>query len=35
MIRGTTAKITFNIPVETNQISVAYVTFTSDGVVAV
>lgn len=35
MIRGTTAKITFNIPVETNQIAVAYVTFTSDGVVAV
>ena len=35
MIRGTTAKITFNIPFETNQISVAYVTFTSDGVVAV
>lgn len=30
MIRGTTARITFNVPVETSQISVAYVTFTSD-----
>lgn len=34
MIRGTTARITFNVPVETSQIVVAYVTFTADGTVA-
>ncbi len=35
MIRGTTTKITFNVPIETSQIAVAYVTFTSDDVVVV
>ena len=33
MIRGTTARMTFNVPVESSQIAVAFVTFTSDGVV--
>ena len=31
MIRGTTARITFNVPVETSEISVAYVTFDCNG----
>lgn len=34
MIRGTTARTIFNLPIETSQISVAYVTYTVDGVVA-
>ena len=30
MIRGTTPKVIFNLPIETSQISIAYVTFKND-----
>lgn len=33
MIRGTTARITFNVPIETSEIATAYVTFDCNGVV--
>lgn len=32
MIRGTTVKITFNVPIDVDDIEVAYVTFVSDSV---